>query len=342
MRVDVLHDGLVSAYNGYLLTFEGSLLYYSAKYKDFILALLGCKEQYLVVRKDGNINGVMPLMYMEHEGRRVYNSLPYYGSHGGILTHSKDAATALANTYNELVLSSNTAASTVVINPFEPCQIQHIVFTHTDYRIGQFTPLSAADQDEQVFLARVESSTRRNVKKAKVNGITISIDNTQIESLQKMHQDGIREIGGIPKTNDFFELVPRYFVAGRDYDIYAAQHEGRIIAALMVFFFNRTVEYFTPAVEFQSRSLQPLSLILVKAISDAARRGFTRWNWGGTWKSQVGVYRFKKKWAAAELPYKYLVQLNDKELLNWSKRAFGLSFPNFYVIPFSALKEENL
>ena len=32
-------------------------------------------------------------------------------------------------------------------------------------------------------------------------------------------------------------------------------------------------------------------------MASAAKRGMTRWNWGGTWLSQDGVYRFKKGWA---------------------------------------------
>ncbi len=73
-------------------------------------------------------------------------------------------------------------------------------------------------------------------------------------------------------------------------------------------------------------------------MADASRRGFEWWNWGGTWESQVGVYRFKKKWGADERRYDYHIQLNDASVLSWPREKILETFPNFYVAPFSALK----
>ena len=38
-----------------------------------------------------------------------------------------------------------------------------------------------------------------------------------------------------------------------------------------------------------------MALILNKAFDDAKMKGYKYWNWGGTWLSQKGVFRFKKK-----------------------------------------------
>ena len=112
------------------------------------------------------------------------------------------------------------------------------------------------------------------------------------------------------------------------------------MAGLLLLYFNKTVEYITPAIDADYRSLQPLSLILVEAMTDASRRGFIWWNWGGTWNTQMGLYRFKKKWGALERGYDYYTQLNDLSILEWSREKILEAFPNFYIIPFSALKTE--
>ena len=132
-------------------------------------------------------------------------------------------------------------------------------------------------------------------------------------------------------------MVPRHFRPGQDYDLYVARREGAVIAGLLIFYFNRTVEYFTPAVAEEFRSTQPSALILITAMMDAGRRGFERWNWGGTGESQTGVYRFKKKWSAQERYYHYYTQLNDSSILDWSRGDIFSAFPNFFVVPFSAL-----
>lgn len=81
-----------------------------------------------------------------------------------------------------------------------------------------------------------------------------------------------------------------------------------------------------------------MSLILFHAMLEAARRGFTTWNWGGTQIGQEGVYRFKRKWGAQESRYRYFIQINEKALLDSNAEELQERFPHFYVVPFSALR----
>ena len=185
----------------------------------------------------------------------------------------------------------------------------------------------------------IESSAERNVKKAIRQGVTVEVDHSQLGRLCEMHTENIQSIGGIPKSKTFFELVPWHFIPGHDFDLYVAKRDGIIIAGLLVFYFNKTVEYFTPAIDHDHRSYQPLSLIIMTAMSDSAKKGFKWWNWGGTWESQVGVYRFKRKWAAGERKYCYHTQLNDLSVLSWPREKILETFPNFFIVPFSALQE---
>ena len=147
----------------------------------------------------------------------------------------------------------------------------------------------------------------------------------------------MQAIGGLAKSERFFDLLPTVFTPGEDFKLYIADKDGEIAAALLVLYFNRTAEYYTPVIDHLSRPLQPLSLILLQALADAARDGYQTWNWGGTWPGQVGVYRFKRKWAAREESYSYYTQLNDKRLLELSPAEILARYPSFFVIPFSAL-----
>jgi lipid II:glycine glycyltransferase (peptidoglycan interpeptide bridge formation enzyme) len=233
-----------------------------------------------------------------------------------------------------------TIASTLIENPFLEQGESGIVHCYADSRIGQWTSLSAGDADPETLLARIDSSARRNVKKAEAEGIFVEIDCGQMDRLRQMHQDNMRAIGGLPKEDSFFTGVARHFQPGQDYEIYVAKRDGQIIAGLLVFYFNRAVEYFVPAVDHAYRSLQPSSLILITALAEAARRGFKRWNWGGTWETQIGLHRFKRKWAALERRYCYYTQLNDDSILSWSRPRILKTFPGFFVLPFFALKME--
>jgi lipid II:glycine glycyltransferase (peptidoglycan interpeptide bridge formation enzyme) len=115
---------------------------------------------------------------------------------------------------------------------------------------------------------------------------------------------------------------------------------GQPVAALLLLYFNRTVEYYVPATLEAERVHQPTSLILFQAMQDAARAGYTRWNWGGTWLNQDGVSRFKRKWGAQDSRYRYYIKLNAAEILKRSRSELLDAYPGFYVVPFDKLHEE--
>jgi lipid II:glycine glycyltransferase (peptidoglycan interpeptide bridge formation enzyme) len=85
------------------------------------------------------------------------------------------------------------------------------------------------------------------------------------------------------------------------------------------------------------RGLQPLAKILFHSMVDAAKEGRQRWNWGGTWKTQKGVYQFKKKWGAKDFQYSYYVTLNNPELLHLSPEDLRKNYPGFYLLPYDRL-----
>jgi hypothetical protein len=338
VRIESFRPEFAEAFDDYLLTNPSSLFYSSSKYRHFLTELLGCQDESLLAVEGNTVRGVLPLLSMLGERGTVYNSLPYYGSNGGILADTPALCDGLIQAYNSITDSATTLASTIVDHPFVPQDSSSLRYNVTDRRIGQFTNIGIQADHSEEILARIDSSARRNVNKAVREGVTVHIDHTQFDRLRQLHQDNIRAIGGNPKTDAFFALVPLHFNSGEDYDLYVASRDGIIISALLVFYFNRTVEYFTPAIDSDYRSIQPLSLILLTGMADASRRGFVWWNWGGTWTSQSGVYRFKAKWATSQSTYSYYTQLNDETILNWSPAEILAAYPNFFVVPFSALK----
>ena len=80
--------------------------------------------------------------------------------------------------------------------------------------------------------------------------------------------------------------------------------------------------------------------VIFEAMQDAARRGCRNWNWGGTWLSQGGVYDFKSRWGARDVPYHYYVRLHARgaALARLSREELLAEYPYFYVLPFSALE----
>ena len=327
------------AWEDFLVGTPGALVYHSIRYRNLLVDHLGCDAEYLMALEGGEIRGVLPLMWSGEDGARICNSLPFYGSHGGPVATAPEFEEELLEAWNERVTDASTLAGTMVANPFLDRAAPLPAHTMTDERISQITELpDQAVEDEIMALIRPEA--RRNVRTALRLGVSVELDNgdAALAELNRIHQENMRAIGGLAKSEDFFEAIPRHLRAEDDFDVWIARLDGEPLAALLVLRYNGVAEYFTSGTRLEHRGDNPHSALLVAAMSHAARRGCRRWNWGGTWVGQTGVYRFKRKWGAQETRYRYFVQINDKALLDATPDQLLKRFPNFYVAPFSALR----
>ena len=148
-------------------------------------------------------------------------------------------------------------------------------------------------------------------------------------------------IGGQAKSPDFFSAIREIMEYDKHYRVYTAHApSGDIAASLMVLYFRDWVEYFVPASAQEYRSRQPLSVLILKAMTDAILgRQSTKWNWGGTWASQDGVYRFKSRWGAQDHRYRYFVRLprGKAPLSVLGREGLQRCFPFFFTCPYSIL-----
>jgi CelD/BcsL family acetyltransferase involved in cellulose biosynthesis len=338
LDVEVLQPHHCDTYDRFIRSHPESLFYHSWAYKEFLKRLIQCEEQYLVALDGGEVRAALPLMSARTGDGRVYNSLPFFGTSAGIISSDEHAYAALAEAYNDIATSSQTLSATVVGSQFGPRRdAEMLSHNYRDARVAQMTALPSGEHLEEQLLASFDSSARRNISKARSAGISVETNHDEMTRLHDMHRAGMDAIGGTSKPERFFELVPQCFTPHVDFDLYVARRDGTVIAALLVFYLSRTVEYFVPAVDPESRPLHPLTLVIATAMADAARRGFRWWNWGGTWPAQTGVYRFKRKWGALERPYAYYTQLNDPSLRMWPRERLLGTWPYFFILPFSQL-----
>lgn len=334
-----LTPALEDACAGFVASRPEALAYHGLRFRDFLIELLGCGQEYVVALRGGDVVGLLPVLCARSGAGRICNSLPFFGTNGGPLAQDAEAARLLAGAWNDITAASDVLAATLVENPFAPAPppVEH---THGDVRIAQFTDIACTHDHREAILARIDGAARRNVAKAQRHGFRVERDAARMDDLRRLHRENMTAIGGLPKPDRFFDLVPRLFREGEDFDLYTAADADGIAAALLLFYAPHTVEYYTPAIAVDKRPCQPLSLLLAEAMADAARRGHRRWNWGGTWRSQTGVYRFKRKWGAQEARYHYATRVNAPDLLQWPKARILHEFPHFYVVPFDALSSE--
>lgn len=338
-ELKVLKEEQGEAYDNFLCKLECGWFYYSFKYKIFLEKLLNARSEYWIAEENNEIVGVLPLMFLDGKFGRVFNSLPFYGSNGGILTEREDVYEMLLEKYRSVISNDGTAASNYISNPLLKPTDANIPFDIIDERIAQLTPINYTENVEESLMNSFHYKVRNTIRKANKEITSIKIVNDSFEFLEQTHIENMAAIGGKAKSSDFFKLIPNVFEADKDYRIYVAFNDkNEMMAAMLLFYFNNTVEYFTPVIKQEFRNSQPLTALIFKAMMDAASRGFKWWNWGATWKSQDGVYLFKSRWNTKDILYKYYIFIKNKAIFKSTKEELLREYSNFYVIPFSSLQ----
>lgn len=360
VRVEALAAGREGEYEELLHSNESALIYASLRYRRFLKSVLGdaARDCYLVATEGGRVVGALPAFVRLNPARgNVLNSLPFYGSHGGVIV-SPAAADAdvvkeeLVRAFDSLAREQAAVASTLISNPLAPEEDFYergTGYDLRDARTGQFTPLpghpageSAAGVDAagDALMAAFHQKTRNAVRKAQKSGVRVSHSDSfeALRTLAAIHHENMAAIGGPSKPWEVFESIRASFEYERDYRVYLAETDGAVVSALLLFYFNGTVEYFTPATRESHRALQPASLLIYEAMADAARRGFRLWNWGGPGPSQPHIYNFKKRWGTVDRPYFYYTKVFDDSILSRSKSELLGEYPYFYVVPFGGLR----
>lgn len=322
------------------------LWYSSLEYKLLLESYLKVKSIYFIVKLDKKIVGALPLMLKSNSDiGNVINSLPYYGSNGAFLIDSnlkKDSREKimhlLLKSLSEYTEVNKIASATIITSPMDKFSKNFLEnnsdFKIIDYRIGQLTILPKSCDE---LLSLFENPRPRNIRKAIKSGVIVrkSSKKEDFDFLAINHHKNIEKIGGMPKSNLFFDQV-RKNISPKNYSLYVAELDGKRIGALLLFYFNDTVEYFTPCTIFDFRNLQPSSLIIFEAMKDAIIKKYKYWNWGGTWQSQKGVYSFKKKWGAINKKYFYFSKVFNQNIFDVPESTLLETYQHFYTIPFKS------
>jgi len=323
------------------------LVHYSSAYARFLArALPGAELHRLAAYDRERLVGVLPFATKEDPALgRVLNSLPFFGSHGGAFVDAahpaaREIEAALHDSLGAKAALREFASVTVIENPLcpiDPRPLADCGIVVVDDRIGQISPLPHTGDIEAQLFAQFDGKTRNMVRKGQAQGQSVARcdDLESVAWLQGVHEKSIRALGGIPKPLAIFRHLLAEFPLGSAARLYVGLIGGRRVAGLLLLLYGQTVEYFTPVVNEEDRDKQVLSHVIFHAMAELAREGFVRWNWGGTWRSQEGVYRFKQRWGATDRVYRYFNRC-DAGLRAVPRETLASAFPFFYLYNYQA------
>ena len=329
-------------------------IHHSGKFRNLLRGTLPEAEEYYFGAFDGTeLVMAMPGFVLGGPRGGVYNSLPFFGSHGGIVTSPDIRGSAIPN---EVEFIENLTRTLETQNLLAGTVVEPLVGTTktpyyqsgwsvSDRRLGQITELPSVSDHlelEEQLLSLFHPKRRWDIRKGLRSGFQITHGDSDYswDRLREMHELGMRRIGGTPKPQSMYTSIRENLIYDLDFRLYMANINDEPAASLLLLYFGDTVEYFVPAISENFRSLQPLSALIFSAMIDSVReRSMKFWNWGGTWLSQDGVYRFKSKWGAVDSEYRYLTKVFDENALSSAVEGdLREEYPYFYVYPYSKNK----
>ena len=343
MMIIKYDDSYELEYETFLMSNDHTLIYSSIKYKKFLEKFLGAKNHYLIAVKNDKIQGILPLFYWEGELGVVINSLPFYGSNGGLIVLNNNSAikNELLGELNSVCEEMDCISATIITSPYD----EQLFYSHNfnptfiEERISLMTQLPVGKDSECKLFDIYDRKVRNAIRKAMKSSIIITLDVTSenVDFLISTHALNMKKLNAIPKPKKFFNDLFGIMNKNADYKLFTAYFNGVPIASLLTLYYNKTVEYFVPVLDSNHRSKNPMNLLIYHAMRDAISNGYLFWNWGGTSAYQQGVYSFKKKWGSTERKYHYNVKVYDDSILNNTSENLLRLYPFFYVVPFSQL-----
>jgi lipid II:glycine glycyltransferase (peptidoglycan interpeptide bridge formation enzyme) len=349
---------------------------HTLEYRDLLSASFDVTPHYLVATDQETVVGALPTMIEEHsEFGNVLNSLPFFGSPGGLLVsdsleqEGRDAVLRSLRAALQSTMEEYDCVAATVITPQmdgknsqdgNSVYEQYLQHRFKDKRTAQIldlgtpscdlstestppdtTPPSTQDASTigEYLFTKFEKRCRRAVRKPYKQNLEWEYS-SDFSPLFRMHKEGMESKGGRVKPRRFFTQIPDY-ISDSNYKLLYTRKNGEIIAGLLLFFHDQMVEYFTPAYEFEHRDDQATSMLIFEAMKQAVANGYRYWNFGGTLASQESLHRFKRGWGATDYPYHYYTIPGDgiDTLLSASVSELSEAYEWSYAVPFSELEQ---
>ncbi len=338
MKLQKLNQENYHEYEAFLKKFDYTLIYHSEPFLKTLIKTFGFEQETIILKINNKIEGVLPLLSIRGELGIVFNSLPFFGSYGGIYSLNTSSHHNIIKIFNDLIYKKNFLSSTIIQNPFQSFDKLEFNYTYEDFRIAQFTNIEFLDDHKENLFKIFHSKTRNMIRKSEKFKIEIDIDINKVNDLYELHKSDMLIKNGVVKPLNFFlnlvKIIPK-----ENLKLFVAYINGELAGGLLLLYYNKTVEYFTPVIKEEYKSTQVLSKIIFEAMFEASTKGFKTWNWGGTWINQENVHRFKKRWGSKQLMYSYLTTFNKNKLLNYKKEFFVDKYPFSFVLPFDKLED---
>jgi len=275
---------------------EASFFHLSA-WQQLIPKAFGHQPHYYFYEQDGEITGILPLIHIKSllfGNALISNAFCVYG---GIVARNEEAFDALKKQAQALARELG-----VDYLEMRNRQQHHPDWPHKELYV---TFRKTLDADHDKNMAAIPRKQRAMVRAGIKNGLTSVIDNS-IDRFYQAYSESVRNLGTPVFPKRYFEVLKRIFAD--DCEILTVEHEGRLVASVMSFYFkDEVLPYYGGGTEL-ARDLKGNDFMYWEVMRRAVDKGCRIFDYGRS-KVDTGSYRFKKHWGFEPEPLFYEIDL---------------------------------
>lgn len=332
MSFEIIDPTKVPNWDTLILSHPSYSFFHSSAWARVLSQSYGYKPVYFTIFNGDKISSCLPLMEVDSfiTGKRGV-CLPFTDyceplvhdliQFEALLAHVRDYGKKAGWKYIELrgsqVLPGNTPASMTYLG-------------HT----LDLTP------GETALFEFLRDSTRRNIKKARKEGVEITVSNSMeaARTFHHLNQITRRHHGLPPQPWSFFCAIHQHVLATGLGFVVLASYQGKAIASSVFFHFGGKgiYKYGASALEFQQ--VRANNLVMWKAIEQMKMLGLKTLSFGRTDIDHNGLRQFKTGWGAEEYDIKYYRHdLREDRFVMEASQVNGFSKMIFARLPTSVL-----
>ena len=321
--VEILNPLETDNWDEMLIASSHHSFFHSSEWAQVLRDTYRYKPLYFTVHKGGCISALLPVMEVNSclTGKRGV-SLPFSDMSEPVVENKRDfeeifhQALAYGKNHGWKYLELRGGSS------FLDAEIE------SEHFWGHTLDLSGGC--DHVFNS-LRESTKRNIKKAAKEDVTVTISCTAEAMKEFVHLNDItrRDHGLPPQPRSFFRNVQRHIIDKNMGFTVIASYQDWVIAGAVYFLFGEQALYKYGASDRNFQNLRANNLVMWEAIKWCCEKGYKTLCFGRTEPDNLGLRQFKAGWGVEEKQINYYQY--DLVKNSFVKKAPGLALQKHIV-----------
>jgi FemAB-related protein (PEP-CTERM system-associated) len=273
-------------------------------WKEAVEAGFGHRPLYLLARRAGVIEGVLPLFEVNGllGGRRLV-SVPY-AVYGGVCATSDEARHALVQAARELGAERRAAYVELRHRRNQglnlPIKSLYVTFTR------EISP------DVEANARALPGKQRRMTRQGSKHGLRAEMGREHLDSFYDVYADSVRHLGSPVFPRRFFRAVREAFA--EQCAVLTVWQGDRLVSGVLSLFFRDQVLPYYGGARREALRFAVNDFMYWELMCYAARSGFRVFDFGRS-RQGTGAYDFKRHWGFEPVPLPYQYVLLRRETL---------------------------